>query len=41
MYFFDVALDSVVLVGLASRFMVKEVFSKIVCFICLRLGFAL
>src|SRR6476469_5007820 len=29
----------VVLVGLASRFVVKEVFSKIVCFICLRLGF--
>ena len=30
---------SVVLAGLASRFVVKEVFSKMVCFICLRLGF--
>ena len=30
---------SVVLVGLALRFVVKEVFSKMVCFICLRLGF--
>ena len=30
---------SVVLVGLASRFVANEVFWKIVCFICRRLGF--